>query len=239
VDAVDRQDDKKTVLLVDDEPLVSRALSRLLSREPAFNLTTTHTSFEALDCIAESPPDLILLDIQLRSDDVGGIECLRQIRAAGYQGTVCMFTGDPSPEMLLTALIAEADDYIVKPIKGFDLIDEIRQLLDLGRSQVQQNSGFYSVLEPVYLRSRGVTKNQLQLLTEYLSAGFPREKTLAEQVGKSENAIWKQFHQIRDLLGLETNAQLAHILTILHGYNKSKRNKASSQAVKSNLGEEE
>jgi len=227
------------VLLIDDEPVVGRSLSRLLSREPAFDLTAAQTSTEALERITKSPPDLILLDIHLRSDDVGGIECLRRIRATGYQGTVCMFTGDPSPEMLLTALIAEADDYIVKPIKGFDLVEEIKQLLDLGRTQVQQNSGFYAVLEPVYLRSRGITETQLQLLSEYASAGFPREKTLAEQMGRTENAIWKQFHQIRDLLGLETNAQLAHILTILRGYNQSKRNRASSQVVKTTLGEED
>ena len=65
------------VLLVDDEPSVLRALSRLLRREP-YELVSTDNAAEALEMMTAAPADLIITD--QRMPEMTGTELLEQIR---------------------------------------------------------------------------------------------------------------------------------------------------------------
>lgn len=204
--------DPYKVLIVDDDFLVRRGFKRLLQWNPEFAVKTVASGSEALLEISESRPDLILLDIDLGPGEMNGLECLKKMRAAGFNGIICMFTVDPSPRSLYDALIAGADDYLVKA-KALDLVLELNNLL-----QQKENQNRDPISECGYLRSLGISDLRISILREFVSKGFPSEKELSPMMGKSENAIWKHFHQIREVLGLENNAQLVHVLTILSGY---------------------
>lgn len=200
------------VLIVDDDALVRRGFKRLLGKGMGFSVETVNSADEALRSISAQTPDLILLDIDLGPGEMNGLECLQTMRSTGFGGTVCMFTADPSPQSLYDALIAGADDYLVKA-KEMDLLGEIRNLLQQD-AVIDHNS----ISACGYLRSLGMSNLRLSILREFVVHGFPSEKELSPLMGRSENAIWKHFAQIRDTLGLENNAQLVHVLTILSGY---------------------
>jgi DNA-binding response OmpR family regulator len=75
--------DQKTVLLVEDEPLLANLLRQRLEREN-FNVLVGHDGEEALQILKEKKPDLILLDIILPK--VSGFELMEKVRSEpGFQ----------------------------------------------------------------------------------------------------------------------------------------------------------
>lgn len=211
-----------TVLVIDDQPLIRNVLRHVLEKDVSIAVQTAANGHEAFERIKSTTPDLVLLDIVLGIDEDDGLKCLRDLRDAGYEGIICMLTGDPSPDRLYDALIMGADDYIVKS-PDFNMRAEIKKLLQMGRDGIRREAENISVDDLAYLRSRGIKDFQLGILRDFIASGFPKEKELSRITGRSENAIWKQFHLIRDKLGLENNTQLAHILTILSGYSRKQQ----------------
>jgi DNA-binding NarL/FixJ family response regulator len=211
-----------TVLVVDDQPPIRKVLQQMLEKDISITVQTAANGDEAFERIKSTTPDLVLLDIVLGVDEEDGMKCLRDLRDTGYEGIICMLTGDPSPDKLFDALITGADDYIVKS-PDFNMRAEIKKLLQTGRDGIRRESSSISVDSLAYLRSRGIKDFQLGILRDFIASGFPTEKELSRLTGRSENAIWKQFHLIRDKLGLESNTQLARILTILSGYTRKQQ----------------
>jgi two-component system response regulator MprA len=115
----------KTILIADDDPSITNMLRRTLAYE-GFSTITAADGQEALDQARNHFPDLIVLDWRMPEHD--GIEVLRRIRAA-----------DPIPVLMLTArdavadrilgLDSGADDYLVKPFDGDELLARVRALL--------------------------------------------------------------------------------------------------------------
>ena len=64
------------ILVVDDEPLVARTLS-LIFRQGGFEVATAHSADEALAALTETPPDLVLSDIEMPGRD--GISLMEDV----------------------------------------------------------------------------------------------------------------------------------------------------------------
>lgn len=118
-----------TILLVDDEPDLLKALEFSFKRE-GFLVRTASTGQGALAAAAHpSPPDLILLDLML--PDLSGNEVCRRLKAAPETARV--------PVVMLTAKGEEidqvvgfemgADDYVVKPFSTRELMLRVRAVL--------------------------------------------------------------------------------------------------------------
>jgi CheY-like chemotaxis protein len=67
-----------TILVVDDHAEMARALAAL-ARGLGYNVTTAHGGQEALESVRRSPPDLVVLDLQMPG--VSGFDVLRELRA--------------------------------------------------------------------------------------------------------------------------------------------------------------
>ena len=117
--------DRPSILLVDDEPAIQRAVGPLL-RSRGYDVTVTGTGTAALAAFAERSPSLIVLDLGL--PDLDGVEVCRRIRATS-----------PVPIIVLSARGAEADkvraldngadDYVTKPFGPEELLARIRVAL--------------------------------------------------------------------------------------------------------------
>ena len=122
--------DKLTVLVVDDVPLNVLLIKKMLSQY-TFLLTTAHRGQAALDIIAQSMPDLLLLDLMMPGID--GFEVIRRLRADEKTKKL--------PIIILSALNSEADivkgfklganDFINKPIIMEKLISSVTTQLNL------------------------------------------------------------------------------------------------------------
>jgi DNA-binding response OmpR family regulator len=122
-----------SLLVVDDDPRMSRALARLLVRE-GYEVRTAHSGDQCLALANSGPTDLIILDWVLPDRD--GLDVLKQLRARGVTCPVVVLTGQPDSANPVIALDAGADDYLVKLGNTEELLARVRALLR--RSQAPQ-----------------------------------------------------------------------------------------------------
>jgi len=101
------------ILLVDDEPLVRRSLSELLTLE-GYVVTAATNGSEALNILRNYPADIIITDIKMPEMD--GIKLLRNIKKERLDIPVIIITGYGSIESAVEAIKEGAYDYITKPI---------------------------------------------------------------------------------------------------------------------------
>jgi two-component system response regulator MprA len=114
------------ILVVDDEPAVRTALQRALALE-RYEVELAADGAEALDRLADSPPDAIVLDVAMPRID--GLEVCRRLRAAGDRTPVLMLTARDAVDDRVEGLDAGADDYLVKPFALRELRARLRALL--------------------------------------------------------------------------------------------------------------
>ncbi len=114
------------VLVVDDEPAVRRALERAL-RLDNYEVTLAADGEEALDLLASTPADAVILDVAMPRLD--GIEVCRRMRQAGDRTPILMLTARDAIDDRVKGLDVGADDYLVKPFALRELQARLRALL--------------------------------------------------------------------------------------------------------------
>ena len=114
------------VLVVDDDRDVRDSLARAL-RLAGYAVTTAVHGAAALDTVARSPVDLIVLDVQMPVVD--GFEACRLLRARGDATPVLVLTARAAIDDRVTGLAVGADDYLVKPFALRELLARVRALL--------------------------------------------------------------------------------------------------------------
>lgn len=117
-----------SVLVVDDEALTVRTVSRGL-REEGFDVFTASSGEEALKVFHEEKPDLTLLDIVLPGID--GVEVLRQIKGASPASIVVMMSAYHMVDRAVEAMKLGAYDYLVKPFHLADMISTLRRASEM------------------------------------------------------------------------------------------------------------
>jgi two-component system response regulator AtoC len=100
------------ILIVDDEASFRTSLKGALKKE--YQIVEAANSEEALNQLAESPPDVVLLDISMPGVD--GLETLRKIRALDDYPAVIMVTAHGEIKNVVQAMDEGAADYLTKPI---------------------------------------------------------------------------------------------------------------------------
>ena len=114
------------VLVVDDEPGVRVALERALRLE-AYDVELAADGREALERLAATAPDAVVLDVAMPHLD--GLEVCRRLRDAGDRTPVLMLTARDAVDDRVAGLDAGADDYLVKPFALKELKARLRALL--------------------------------------------------------------------------------------------------------------
>jgi diguanylate cyclase (GGDEF)-like protein/PAS domain S-box-containing protein len=123
------------LLVVDDAPDSRMLLCRWLERR-GYRVASAASGAEALRLLEAQPVDLVLLDLVM--PDLDGIEVLRRIRVSRSSAElpVVMVTGRSGNDDILGALLADANDYITKPIDFPMLMQRIE--VHLGRLRAEQ-----------------------------------------------------------------------------------------------------
>src|SRR5579863_3090540 len=116
----------KRLLVVDDDPDVRDSLERAL-RYAGYAVTTAVHGADALNALARSPVDLIVLDVQMPMVD--GFDACRRIRGRGDATPILVLTARDAVDDRVTGLEVGADDYLVKPFALRGLLARIRALL--------------------------------------------------------------------------------------------------------------
>jgi two-component system response regulator RegX3 len=113
------------VLFVEDEDSISEPFSHALRRE-GFVPHTVRTAAEALAAAEQGPPDIVLLDISLPDGD--GREVCRELRRRS-DVPIIMLTARGTEMDRVIGLELGADDYVVKPFSGAEVVARMRAVL--------------------------------------------------------------------------------------------------------------
>ncbi|WP_199430358.1 response regulator [Qaidamihabitans albus] len=111
-----------TVLVVDDEPQIVRAL-RINLTARGYRVLTAHDGTAALRAVAEGKPDVVVLDLGL--PDMDGIAVIEHLRGWTRVPVIVLSARDGSTDKV-HALDAGADDYVTKPFGMDELLARLR-----------------------------------------------------------------------------------------------------------------
>ena len=110
------------VAVVDDDPRIRRLLEDELI-DLGYATTCYNNAFDLLNELDTNPPSIVLLDLLMPQMD--GIDCLRRIRSAGFEGPVSIFTALSDNEKRTEAELEGATEYILKP----DLFEHLETII--------------------------------------------------------------------------------------------------------------
>jgi two-component system response regulator DevR len=115
------------IFLLDDHEIVRRGLRELLEAEDDLEVVgEASTGEEALARIPPTRPDVALLDVRL--GEGSGIEVCRDVRSAHPEIQCLMLTSYADDEALFDAIMAGAAGYVLKQVRGAELVDGIRRV---------------------------------------------------------------------------------------------------------------
>jgi two-component system KDP operon response regulator KdpE len=123
--------DRRRILVCDDEPQIVRAL-RVILRDAGFEAVPAGSGEEALDLVAVRPPEAAVVDLML--PDLDGVEVTRRIREWSEMPIIVLSAiGDEDKKV--EALAAGADDYVTKPFGPRELVARLEAALRRARPE--------------------------------------------------------------------------------------------------------
>ena len=161
-----------SVLVVDDEPSFTEALSVGLRRE-GFEVRTAADGREALAEISESEPDLILLDVMLPG--MSGLDVCREIRKT-TRVPLIMVTARAEEIDAVVGLEVGADDYVCKPYRMRELVARMRAVLRRATPQPAEPDATCLVEGDVML---DIDRHELRVRGELVSLALKEFELLA------------------------------------------------------------
>jgi two-component system, OmpR family, KDP operon response regulator KdpE len=114
-----------TILVVDDEPQIRRALRTSLEAH-GYEVRTASNGTEAVEAAAEAAPDLVFLDLGL--PDLDGTQVIERVRSFSDVPVIVVSVRDRQTDKV-EALDAGADDYVTKPFAMEELLARLRAAL--------------------------------------------------------------------------------------------------------------
>ena len=206
------------VLVVDDHEVVRQGLAALLDRSTGFQVVAQAGSVEeSIAAARRFRPDLVIMDVRL--PDGSGIEACREIRAELPDTRVMMLTSYPDEEAVLSAIIAGASGYLLKQIRGRDLISALESV---GRGESLLDP---AVTEKVLERVRRVATtggDELADLTSQerkillLVAEGKTNKEIASEIFLSDKTVKNYVSSIISKLNLQRRTQAAAFVAKHH-----------------------
>ena len=113
------------VFLLDDHEVVRRGVRDLLDAEPDISVVGgAGTAAEALVRVEGTTPDVAVLDVRLPDGD--GVTVCRELRSRHPDVACLMLTSFADDEALFDAILAGAAGYVLKQIRGADLVGAVR-----------------------------------------------------------------------------------------------------------------
>lgn len=120
--------DKKNILVIDDEEIVRISCRRALVPE-GFNVEVARDGLEGLRLLKEKPYDLILIDLKMPNMD--GMEVLENILSMRPDAKVIIITGYSAVETAVKAIKMGAFNYLEKPFTPDSLLEAVREALSV------------------------------------------------------------------------------------------------------------
>jgi DNA-binding NarL/FixJ family response regulator len=198
------------IFLLDDHEVVRRGVAELLRSEPGFDIVgEASTAAEAVARIPALKPDVAVLDVRL--PDGNGVEVCREVRSR-VPGLAClMLTSFADDEALFDAIMAGAAGYVLKQIRGNDLIDAVHRIA-AGESLLDP-SATAKVLDRIRRgehtdpRLESLTDQERRIL-ELIGEGLTNRE-IGERMFLAEKTVKNYVSNLLAKMGMERRTQVA------------------------------
>ncbi|WP_406186411.1 response regulator [Streptomyces sp. NBC_01006] len=215
------------VFLLDDHEVVRRGLHDLLDAEPDIEVVGEAATAE--QALARGPalrPHVAVLDVRLPDGD--GITVCRELRSRMPELACLMLTSFDDEDALLDAIMAGAAGYVLKQIKGSDLVAAVRTVAT-GQSMLDPATTarlMHSLRDPEAAkppedeRLTGLTERERAVL-ELIGSGLTNRQ-IAKQLYLSEKTVKNHISRLLGKLGVERRVQAAVIAAQVHEHEAGK-----------------
>jgi len=198
------------VYLLDDHEIVRRGIRDLLEQEGDIEVVgESGSAVEATRRIPALRPHVAVLDGRL--PDGSGIDVCREVRSVDPEIRALILTSYDDDEALFAAIMAGAAGYVLKQIRGNDLVDTVRRVAD-GQSLLDP-AVTQRVLERIRRgpeeprELRNLTEQERRIL-EHIAKGLTNRE-IAEQMFLAEKTVKNYVSSLLAKLGLERRTQAA------------------------------
>ena len=197
------------VFLLDDHEVVRDGIRHLLSVEDDIEVVgEAGTQEDAIEGIEVTRPDVAVLDVRL--PDGNGIEVCREIRSRFSDIRCLMLTSFSDDEALFDAIMAGAAGYVLKEVRGLQLVSDIRKvanghdLLDPALTQQVLSRVRQHQVEDETQRLTPQEERILELISEGIT-----NRQIAERMYLSEKTVKNYVSNLLAKLGMNTRTEAA------------------------------
>ncbi|MFF7645857.1 response regulator [Streptomyces canus] len=205
------------VFLLDDHEVVRRGVHDLLNDEPDITVVgEAATAEQALVRVPALRPHVAVLDVRLPDGD--GVTVCRELRSRTPELACLMLTSFDDEEALLDSIMAGAAGYVLKQIKGSDLVSAVRtvaagqSLLDpsaTARLMARLRQG--QEPEPAPDTLQGLTQREREILA-LIGEGLTNRQ-IGQRLYLAEKTVKNHISRLLAKLGVERRIQAAVIAT--------------------------
>lgn len=198
------------VFLLDDHEVVRRGVADLLGMEDDIEIVgEAGTAEQAVSRILATAPDVAILDVQL--PDGSGVEVCREVRSVRPELVCLMLTSFAEDEALFEAIMAGAAGFVLKQVKGSDLIDSVRKVAR-GESLLDPRTT-QRVLERIRRapeedeRLKGLTPQEKRILS--LLAEGRTNRQIADEMFLAEKTVKNYVSNLLSKMGMSRRTEAA------------------------------
>jgi FixJ family two-component response regulator len=188
-----------TVFLLDDEPGMLKAVTRLLGAEGF-----TVRAFTSAKAFLESyhPEALSCLVLDVAMPELNGLELQQRLTRAGILLPIVFLTGHGDIPMSVQAIKAGALDFLTKPVKDVDLLRAVRAALQRAAEQREL------IMETALLRQRysGLTPREREVMAHVVAGEL--NKQVAYALGIGEHTVKVHRSRVMDKMGVQSLTDL-------------------------------
>ena len=180
VESVAHDDEKPTVLIVDDDPDIRESLQCLLRTVSLESRTFTSPSHFLISKLARRPTCLVL-DVRLPGRS--GLDFQRELTAANVNVPIIFITGHADVPMAVQAMKAGAIEFLIKPFRDQELLDAIQLGLARDRARCERESELTRLRE----RFGKLTSREREVMGHVVNGRL--NKQIANDIGISEMTV--------------------------------------------------
>jgi len=188
-----------TVFLLDDEPGMLKALTRLLKAE-GFAVQTFTSAKTFLESYRPETLSCLVLDVAM--PELNGLELQERLTQSGLLVPIVFLTGHGDIPMSVQAIKAGAVDFLTKPVKDADLLRAVRAALQLATEQREL------IVEISLLRQRysSLTARESEVMARVVAGQL--NKQIAADLGIGEHTVKVHRARVMEKMGVDSLADL-------------------------------
>jgi len=200
------------VLVIDDHPIVLEGCRQFLKFAGVKRIIQTESLAEGFRLYRNKKPDVIIVDLAMRTGSLGGLSFIRRLRLHDTRTPILVFSMHNDPFIVSRALKIGANGYILKDTSGEEIVkafEHIRNGIPYLSHELASEVAFMEARGRTTNPLRSITVRELQILS-LLAEGKPYAQ-IAADLHVSYKTIANTCSQLKTKLGVHSLPELMRI----------------------------